>query len=172
MIRLYLLRHAKASRDDPKLADFDRPLAERGKRDAKALARWFETSATLPDLILCSPSLRTRQTLDALLPILGARMPVYDPRIYDASASDLVEIVATLPPGAASALLIGHNPGIQTLALLLSGSGETGLLVGLAEKYPTGTLAILSTRLRHWSEARAGTFHLVNFIRPADLPDT
>jgi phosphohistidine phosphatase len=148
-VRLYLLRHAKSSWDEPGLADHDRPLAPRGRRAAKAMGRYLREQGIEPDLILCSSATRARQTLERLgLP--GARI---EPGLYGADAATLRRFI----PKAASAMLIGHNPGIHDLAVSLARSGPR--VPELAAKFPTGALATLEL----------DTGELIDFVRPRDL---
>ena len=122
MKRLYLLRHAKSSWDDPTLADHDRPLAPRGRRAAKVIAKHLGRKGISPELVLCSPSRRTRQTLKRLAPGLGKNVDVrIEPELYAASAPVLLEVLHEVPDEIESVVLIGHNPGIQDLALSLAG---------------------------------------------------
>ena len=124
MKRLYLLRHAKSSWDDPTLADHDRPLAPRGRRAAKVIAEHLGREGIAPELVLCSPSRRTRQTLTRIAPGLGKSADVQiKPELYAASAADLLEVLHEVPDEVESVMLIGHNPGIQDLALSLAGAG-------------------------------------------------
>jgi phosphohistidine phosphatase len=121
---LYLLRHAKSDWDDPALADIDRPLAPRGRKAARAMARYLKNSGIRPELILCSPARRARQTLE----LLTEAWPVFPnvsfaPWLYAASASKLLAKLRELPHEAASVMLIGHNPGLEDLATTLAGTG-------------------------------------------------
>jgi phosphohistidine phosphatase len=152
--RLYLLRHAKSSWDDPGLADHDRPLAPRGRRAAKAIGRHLREQGIEPELILCSTAVRARQTLERL-GLAGAQ---FAPELYGAGASALLAGLREVPPEVASVMLIGHNPGIQDLARLLA---------GFDEKFPTAALAIIECP--DWSTLDRGTGVLVGFVRPREL---
>lgn len=133
MKKLYLLRHAKSSWDDPDLRDYDRPLNARGRRQAKAMGRYFQESAFEIDGILCSGALRTRQTLDLLLESYAYQGEIeYRDEIYASSATVLKDIISQVNLG--SLLLIGHNPEIETLA---------GDLIGRALTMPTCQLAVI-----------------------------
>src|SRR5580700_1570100 len=110
MNRLYLLRHAKAVPAEADGEDRDRPLAERGQRDMRAVAQWMAKRGFVPDLVLCSTSTRTRQTLAALLPQLGGRLQVlYEEGLYLAGASALLARLRKLGADRASVLVVGHN---------------------------------------------------------------
>jgi phosphohistidine phosphatase len=111
MKRLYILRHAKSSWDDPTLADADRPLAPRGRRAAEVMAEHLRRNRIAPQLVLCSPSKRTRQTLARIAPSLGkaARVQI-EPELYAASAAALLEMLRRVP-----ASWCGLGPGSAEL---------------------------------------------------------
>ena len=167
---LYLLRHAKSSWDDPDLDDFDRPLNKRGRKSAKAMAAFFRETGIAPETILCSPAKRTRETLKHLAPAVGQTPVQLDRRIYEASYQTLLLCLADLPPEVKSVLLIGHNPGLERLALyLMSDHGHGPGAARLQDKYPTGSLAVLSAPASGWDDLQVGSCRLDDFVRPADL---
>jgi len=167
---LYLLRHAKSSWDDPDIDDFDRPLNKRGRKAAKVMAAHFREAGLHPEAVLCSPSKRTRETLKHLTPVLGDVPVQFDRRIYEASYQTLLLCLADLPSEANSALLIGHNPGLERLALyLMSDHGHGPGAARLQDKYPTGSLAVLSVPSTDWGDLKVGSGRLDDFVRPADL---
>lgn len=170
MRQLFLLRHAKSSWDDPATDDFDRPLNNRGRKNAQALAKYLRKSAIRPALILCSAARRTRETYDILEPGLEGTSVSIEAELYEAAKHDLIDRLRRLDDHLGSVLLIGHNPGLERLALALSsGHGEAKPLARLAEKYPTGTLAVLETDIAHWGALQDGCCRLTDFVRPADL---
>jgi phosphohistidine phosphatase len=172
MKTLYLLRHAKSSWDDPNLDDFHRPLNKRGRKAARAMADYFAHHGLRPAMVLCSPALRTRQTLDALAAQLDAVEITFDERIYEASLQTLLARIHELPDHAGQVLLVGHNPGLERLALTLAETGVGDLaLARLHDKFPTGTLAMLTTQAEQWDAVRAGSCRLEAFVRPADLDE-
>lgn len=123
--RLVLLRHAKAE-NPPGRADKDRPLSARGHSDAQAAGVWLAAN-DLPDLVLCSPSKRTRQTWHGVAANLPARVSPavsYDRRIYHGGLDDLISVVREIENGVHSALLIGHNPALSQLAFELDPEGR------------------------------------------------
>ena len=167
MKRLYLLRHAKSSWDDPTLADHDRPLAPRGRRAAKVIAEHLGRKGIAPELVLCSPSRRTRQTLKRLAPGLGKNVDVQiEPELYAAPARDLLQVLHEVPDEVESVMLIGHNPGIQDLALGLAGAGSG--IPRLRSKFPTAALATLELN-GTWRELAPGNGELVSFVKPKEL---
>jgi phosphohistidine phosphatase len=108
---LYLLRHAKSSWDDPGLADFDRPLSRRGRRNAALLAAHLREESIEPELVLCSTARRARETAE-LLGLDGVR---FENDLYGAGRAELARRLTALPHSVASAMMIGHNPGLEGL---------------------------------------------------------
>ena len=170
MKRLYLLRHAKSSWDDPAVPDFERPLNKRGRKAAKAMAEYFREAAIHPAIVLCSPSRRTRETLELIAPVLDDAPLCFDDRIYEASCTTLLACLRALPPELPSVLMIGHNPGLEHLLHTLAGHTEAErILSRLREKYPTGSLAVLTTPGDHWKCLTDDACRLERFVCPADL---
>jgi len=168
---LYLLRHGKSDWSDPRLEDFDRPLATRGQRAGRLVGRAMRDMGLVPTVVLCSAARRAQETWELVRPILGGRSRVRVLRsLYLATPSRLLAAVQRLPAEAPSALLIGHNPGLAGLARLLSGpDSKTGALTRLGEKYPTGALAELRFDVADWASLAAGKGRLLRFLRPRDL---
>ena len=169
--QLLLLRHAKAAIGEG-LADIDRSLAGRGERASKAIGRYMAENGLAPDLVICSPALRTRRTWE----IVSSELPRAETRmidsLYDFGDGEALLAAIQAEGGAAERLLlVGHNPAIQNLALSLAGSGDKGLKRVMAEKYPTGGLAIYTMATVSWAEAAEGRGRLEAFIRPRDLED-
>lgn len=170
MKTLYLLRHAKSSWDDPALADFDRPLCARGRQACTRMGRYMAAKLAPADCVLCSAARRTRETWEGLEPQLRWKVrAVFEPGIYTDSAGALLARLQAEAPESSRLLLIGHNPAIHELALLLTVSHETGERQRLAEKYPTGALAEIVFDDASWDDIDAGGGRLVAFVRPKDL---
>lgn len=167
MLRLHLLRHAKSAWDDSTLADAERPLAPRGRKAAKRMARWAEEHDIRPELVLCSSAVRARQTLERVLPGLGRPEERIEASLYAASAESLLARVQALPEKVEEAMLIGHNPGIQRLVLLLAEPGE--LRDRAAAKLPTGALATLEAEVDGWANLTPGQMRLASYVVPRDL---
>jgi phosphohistidine phosphatase len=162
---LLLLRHAKAVPAEAGMADRDRPLAERGRRDAAAMGAEIARGG-LPDLILCSPSLRTRQTLDAVSPAFPHAVEFKAPEaLYGGDVSAYLEAIAAYGGVATRLLVIGHNPTVHALALMLARSPEARL----AARFPTAALAELKFSTGDWARLRPGDGALIGFVRPKDL---
>jgi phosphohistidine phosphatase len=169
MVRtVVLLRHGKSSWSDSTLADIDRPLAPRGERASRKLAKYIRRKRIQPALVLCSPSLRTRQTLEAVEASLGKRCVVeVVPQLYVASEQELLEQLQALPESVSSVMVIGHNPGLHNLALVLASRGAD--LTHLEEKFPTGALATLVVRTEGWAALGPCTAELVDYVVPRQL---
>jgi phosphohistidine phosphatase len=170
-LTLCLLRHAKSSWDDAALDDHERPLAERGARDAARIGTWMADAGLVPDLVLCSDAVRTRATLALVLSALADVAPqiATEPGLYLAAAEAMTARLQAVE-GARTVLMIGHNPGIHALALDLIGSGETKALAHLAMKYPTAALAVLRFEgATAWRDIAAGRGRLVHFVTPKSL---
>jgi phosphohistidine phosphatase len=171
MKTLTLLRHAKSAWDDPVLRDFDRPLNKKGRKAARLVGREMRAQGLVFDAVLASPAIRVVETLADLAEGYGRPIePRYDPRLYLASAVTLLRIVREADEDAARLLVVGHNPGLEALALQLTGGGaQDGLRAELRLKYPTATVAEIALPAARWSEVAAGAGRLERFIRPRDL---
>lgn len=170
MLTLSLLRHAKSSWKNPALPDRERPLNARGMGDAPVMGRAMSKRGIDPELILCSSAQRTVDTLALVLPELKIEPEVvYDDALYHASPDQMLDMLRNLQPGARSVLLVGHNPEIQALALGLIGAGPKELRDRLAEKYPTGGLAVINFTAGLWSSVDVGSGSLSLFLAPRDI---
>ena len=166
--RLFVLRHAKSSWDDPRLEDHERPLAPRGRRAAGVLAEHFRANGIDPELILCSSSRRTRETLEGI-GLHGEAL--IESELYSAAPGQVLERLRLIPDETASAMVIGHNPAMQVLVLRLAGGGSTPDGTGFEElrrKFPTGALATLTFE-GSWSGLGPGGARLASFVRPKQL---
>ena len=170
MKTIYLLRHAKSSWQDPGADDLNRRLSKRGRKAAKAMADYLSKQGIIPAQILCSPALRTRETLQRMEEKLDGAIPIrFEKGIYNAEAPALLRRLRRLSDALPSVMVIGHNPGLERLALMLTGDGEATARNKLANKYPTGTLAILTAPIDHWHDLGPEGARLEAFVRPKDL---
>jgi phosphohistidine phosphatase len=171
MLTLSLFRHAKSSWANPRLGDFERPLNERGEDAAPRMAAFMARHGIAPDLILCSPAARTRQTLDLVLPHLrGSPEVLYEEALYLAGASVLFKRIRKVVAKVRHTMIVGHDPGLHALAQELAGTGAREDLQALAEKFPTAGLAVIAFAVRSWAGVRRGNGSLKLFMAPKRLP--
>ncbi len=169
MKQLMLLRHCKSSWSEPGLADRDRTLAPRGKRDAVTLADTMVAQGLVPDHILCSPTRRTRDTLALLQGHLHADCQVdFLEELYSGPAPDYRRLIADKGGDAERLMVIGHNPRIHITALELISSGRRADQEHLAAKYPTGALVVIDFNAPSWHAITEDSGELAAFIRPRD----
>ena len=169
MKTLTLLRHAKSAWDDSVPRDFDRPINARGKRAAQRIGQAIADLGLAFDRTLASPAVRVRETLALVEAGAGRSFDAsWDERIYLASATTLLDVVHGIDDDAAAALLIGHNPGLEDLLLMLT-PGGSALRDEAEVKYPTATLATLTFDTPRWGGIAAERGTLTRFIRPRDL---
>lgn len=163
---LVLVRHAKSAWDDPSLADHDRPLAPRGKKALRQLRQFLEGTDYQPDVVLCSSSRRTVDTLAAIRAALPKRATIeVTDALYLASADTVLARLHALDEVVRCAMVVGHNPTIEDLAEHLVGSGDAGLRTQLAAKLPTGALVGLSFA-GVWTDLSAGAGHIDTLFLP------
>jgi len=163
--RLILMRHAKSSWDTPDLDDKERPLNPRGRRSAAALGKWLTEKGYLPDMVLCSSSQRTRETLDGLK--LGVTPVKYLDALYHASTNVLLDTLRESGAGK-TALILTHNPGCANFAdRILSDPHDHDDF----HNYPTGATLVADLPVEHWSDAKFHSGKVVDFIVPRDLTD-
>ena len=155
--QLVILRHAKSAWPDG-VPDRKRPLAKRGRRDAPAVGQWLRNHVGRLDEVVCSPAERTRQTWALVAAELDHPPAVkFDDRIYGAPPAALLTVVRELPASADTALLVGHNPGVQNLVALLSGQEPDMKTSSVAVLAWTGSWAnadVDAALLRHHATPR------------------
>jgi phosphohistidine phosphatase len=163
--RLVLLRHAKS--EWPDVADHERPLAKRGRRDAPVVGRWLGTSPYVPDAVVCSTAQRARETWDLVSAELppGARPVVrYEPRVYEASVLGLLMLIREFDPAWRTVMIVGHNPGLAELTVGLARPDADEV----PQAFPTAAVAVLGLP-GTWTEAAPGEGRLLAFTIPAEL---
>lgn len=162
---LTLLRHAKSDWSEEGLADFDRPLKDRGRRDAPQMGEYFARLELVPDLIVSSPAKRARQTAELFAVAAGLRRDIcWVDNLYMASSGELISVLRTLPDDAGHVLLIGHNPGLEQLASQLIGADAYGMALGL--RLPTSAAAHIALGVDTWREVQANTGQLQWLVTP------
>ena len=174
ILRLLLLRHAKSDWSE-ELDDHERPLSSRGKKAAPKIGSYMHSKGYEPALVLCSTARRTRETLDLVLPKLRTKPKILHQRaLYLADWPHLLATVRKTKP-VSPVLLVGHNPGMEQLAIALAlhpkNPAERGRAERLAQKFPTGALAVLDFDVKTWSAIAPGAGTLADYIRPKDLVD-
>ena len=164
MKRLATLRHAKSSWDDGRLADFDRPLNDRGRNAAQRMGRDLKERGF--DLVLASPAARVRQTLEAAE--LEAELR-FDEDMYLASERTLLEIIRDLPDTVHAPLLVGHNPGLQELVIALARDDAKGLRRRVEAQLPTAAFVLIELPAEKWSDVQIGSGTVAELIIPKEL---
>jgi phosphohistidine phosphatase len=168
MPRLHLLRHAKSSWKE-EVEDKERPLNKRGSAAAALVARHLQAAVGPLDLILCSNSRRTRQTLDLILPGFTARPRcLVEDELYLADCASLVDRLKRLDDTLADVMLIAHNPGIQDLATALVEPDSPGASAFISGKFVTCARASFDIRTR-WRALGDTRHRLLDYVAPASL---
>ena len=167
MKRMAILRHAKSSWADAGMDDFDRPLNDRGRAAARKIGEEIRARGHKFDVILASPAARVRETLDGVGE-LGSAVQ-FEPAIYLAGEGQLLVLVRGLPGQARSALLVGHNPGLEHLLGTIARDDSRGLRARIEGKYPTGALAIVDLQVKDWPDVQADCGEIVDLILPREL---
>ena len=159
---LVLMRHAKSDWRDGSLADHDRPLNARGRDSAPRMAVWLSDVRVVPDMVLCSSSVRTRETLQRMLPMWSTEPVVcISESLYLAPASTILETVRNDGGDAKTLLVLAHNPG---MADLVSNLGREII------DMPTAAAAVFDVRVDAWQLLRdAGELSRTHFMRPKAL---
>jgi phosphohistidine phosphatase len=171
MRQLLLLRHAKSSWEGPHLADHDRPLDPEGQSAAQSVRSGIARLGLIPQLVLVSSARRTRETLELLQPLAGSPPVRRSSDLYLASPRQILDALMDVPPHTGSVLVIGHNPGLHDLAMMLAGAHAMSLgrdgSRRLARGFPTAALAEFSVA-GDWRTLPDGA-RLVRFVTPHDL---
>ena len=158
---LLLLRHAKSSWDDKSLRDFDRPLNKRGLKAAPMVGEMIRKRKLRPELVLSSPARRAKETTQLVCDAAGLiAVARYDDGIYEASARRLLEIVSQIEDAVSTAMLVGHNPGLEELLAILTGEPQ---------RMPTAALACIKLGIEGWSEVTPGAGTLQWIVKPKEL---
>src|SRR5688572_33325074 len=163
MRTLYLLRHAKSSWKDETLRDFDRPLKGRGRRAAEQMGQILAEEKLKSPLVISSPAVRARETLDLVLNSAGLKLePRFEERIYEADVGTLFEIVKSIADTSNTAMMVGHNPGFENLLDYLTGD---------TRHMPTCALAKIEFDAGSWREVSEESGRLELFVTPKELED-
>lgn len=162
MKTLLILRHAKSSWDDPDMPDHERPLTERGRKDAKRVGQFLEEHGLVPDLIISSTAKRARTTAKRVAKGCGYGAEIeVDGRLYLAHPSQFTAVLREVAEHA-TVLVVGHNPGLEEFVRQLTGQPET---------MPTAALAEVSLTIDSWQSLSSATeAKLVRVWRPKESP--
>ncbi len=170
MKRLFVLRHAKSSWDDPALEDFNRPLNDRGWKAARRIGRELNHRDLRFDLVIASMAARVRETIDGLRDKLDLNVEIrFEPRMYLADEQTLLSLVRALPEKVHAPLLVGHNPGLERLLVELTHDDGDGLRNRIATRYPTGAFAGVELPADRWTDVTPGDGEIVELILPKEL---
>jgi phosphohistidine phosphatase len=163
--KLVLVRHAKAATGDG--ADMDRPLADRGVRDAPAIGRQLTSWGIMPARVSVSPAQRAKQTWElAAAQLAGTPDPVFDERVYGNTVDDLLAVVRSTPDEVETLVVVGHNPSIEDFGLALDdGDGDARARKAAADGYPTCAIAVFRIDCE-WSQVGPRTGTLTAFAAP------
>lgn len=169
MLRLMLLRHAKSDWPDG-MADHQRPLAKRGRQAAPTMGAVIAREKLMPELTLVSTARRTRETW-ALLAADWPSVPkhVFDERLYETTAEELLRVVKSCAVATRRLMLVGHNPSLHELALLLARRVASPEHDALARKFPTAALAVIEFAVERWQDVEPNSGNLVRFLTPRAL---
>jgi len=170
MRRLLLLRHAKAEPATAGEPDRERPLNERGRKDAARIGAYMAAHSFIPDRVAVSPSARTQETWKyAAMAFRPAPTAMSAERLYDATPHAILDVIKSAPASAQTLLVIGHNPGLHEVALTLIAAGGVDPREQLREKLPTSGLAIIDFAVDDWSKLHPQSGRLERFISPKTL---
>jgi phosphohistidine phosphatase len=173
MRRLLLFRHAKAESSETGREDRTRGLIERGRRDAVRIGAYMETHSLMPNRVIVSPAKRAQETwkhaADRLKPSQDATTVE---KLYNAPAQTLFDLIKNTPATARTVLVVGHNPGLHEVALMLVASGDIDARERLCEKLPTSGLVVIDFAFDDWSQLHPRSGRLERFVSPKSLTDT
>jgi phosphohistidine phosphatase len=170
--RLYLFRHAKA--EPSAKDDKSRALIERGRHDAARMALAMRRLKYLPDFVLCSSSMRTRETLEYWSVAIAENPKTqFSDALYLAEPETMLSVLRGVPDKSAALMVVAHNPGIEQLAVALLHEElkaiERDHLDAIEEKFPTAALAVIDLDIDSWKRVKLESGRLIDFLRPRDL---
>lgn len=154
------MRHAKSSWDNPDWSDFERPLNERGLKTAPFMGEVMTENNFTPEIVISSPATRARQTAELVIKTTKSEADInFDERIYEASPQRLLEVVSGIHDAYNLAMIVGHNPGFESLVRILTGK---------IESMPTATLAVVDLNIDSWKEINPEIGSLRKIVRPKE----
>lgn len=166
MKTLYLLRHAHAEPRPTAYADFDRPLNERGREEAEAVAAYCQTKGLTFDFVMCSAALRAQETVEALRPMLATGAIEISEKFYNIPEDQILSHLKHLPHNTEKVLYVGHNPGVAFAILRLAQSFPAFLNEGV---HPA-TLVGFQLPVDNWKDLEWGLGELIDVFQPSLVP--
>jgi len=168
---LFIVRHAKSDWADALGSDFDRPLAKRGEKSLPVITQWLQNQNIKPEVLFSSPAQRAKQTAEAIIGKLHIpkQAIIFDKRLYLASVDTLLDVLAEaaeLTPQPNSVMVVGHNPGLEHLVMVLCGDPLPYTSDG--KLLTTGNVVQLRFK-QSWNELPPKQGQLIHFIRPREL---
>jgi phosphohistidine phosphatase len=169
---LYLLRHAKSTHSSGRENDFERALTKGGRRVAHTVGAWMRDHDRVPALAIYSTAHRAAETWRLVSSALGAEIAgIAEEKLYLAAPESVFEMVIAVPDHHASVLIVGHNPGLHQLALVMAGAGAPDDVARLDQDYPPGALTEIRFDIDSWSDLRPESGRLERLVFPRDLGD-
>ncbi len=170
MRRLILFRHAKAEPSEPGMEDRARVLVERGRKDAGKIGAYMKTHALLPDRVVISPAARTQETWKlTAMALRPAPAAATADQLYDATPHAIFAVIKEAPAAAHTVMVVGHNPGLHEVALMLIASGDIDARERLREKLPTAGLIIIDFAFDDWTKLHPQSGRLERFVSPRSI---
>ena len=161
------MRHAKSSWAIPGARDFDRELNERGLSDLEKMSGAIREKKIFPELILCSSSQRTRQTLNGIREALNEEPEIqFLEALYSGGMQDYIDAIRSVE-NKSPIMTIGHNPMSGSLANALANDGDEVAMQVIAQKYPTSAIAVIEFDIAEWRDLETSTGTLNDFIYPS-----
>jgi len=162
MKQLLIFRHAKSSWKDTSLVDYNRPLNKRGKHDAPMMGEFARSKGLLPDLILSSPAIRAKQTVELFTDGGGYGGEIqYIERLYQGDPQDYINVLKKIPESYSRVMVVGHNPGLEELLWQFADENE---------RLSTASLALINLPIKMWKDLDANTEgELVHVWRPKEI---
>ena len=167
--RLLLLRHAKSSHKDKALADYDRPLATRGRKDCRRVGKWLANAGMKPDLVISSPARRASQTAKKVVKHvdISPSSIQWEEKVYDANLKALLKLLADVSEDIGSVMLVGHHEGMESIILRLINWSD---IPADPKLIPTGAIAWLEFE-GSWADLKKCKDQLKTIVRPRDLAE-
>jgi len=164
-----LLRHAK-SNSIPGVADLQRPLTERGYREAELVGQYLVAQQLQPELAIVSSARRTQQTWETVSAAFNTRVSkITEERIYEASVDNIIHVIRNIEPGPRVVLVIGHNPGLYLTTEYLSGEGDEDALERLEMGFPPASLTVMDFDVDAWELIAEKSGTLLQFETPETM---